>query len=505
MINNIVLKIKLLVFLFKIKKNFERLKLIKKEKTKKNKKAILFEFYFFDMLMVAFFLLIGFLNKHQFKIYFYYYSKNFLKRKIYSIYFKIFQNRIQKYLKVHILNTYSKDKKNFILSKKIFQRIASKEDIYNISYKGQKIGKYIYQSYCRDNMKYTIDISDKKLMKKIEDAINVYDNLNNFFKKNKIRSLIISHTVFIKYGVLALLAKKFKGNIYIIWRQKNNLFKRIKVSKNLIQSDNYKNFKKIFYKQKDKKKLIQSSKKMLKARLSGASDVLFRKNNSTSFDNKKLLILKKSKKPKILILPSCMFDAIMFFEESLFPDNYTWLRYLLNKSKETNFEWYLKPHPDGMLENERVYDKLKLEFPHIKFINKNISNLTFKRNNFSSMFTYQSNAILEFTYMRIPCVIVSDNLQSSFNYAKPILNLKKFDQMIMKADKLKMSKNFEEEIHQFNSIFYNFRSGSVNFYKSFEIDNFTKKHFFKDMDQIKYFYQKNFILKNKNKISNIAL
>ena len=72
-------------------------------------------------------------------------------------------------------------------------------------------------------MEYTVNINDMRLLTKIEDALNVLDNMNAFFKKNRVNKLVISHTVFIKYGLLAMLAKKYGSKIYIFWKQKKKL------------------------------------------------------------------------------------------------------------------------------------------------------------------------------------------------------------------------------------------------------------------------------------------
>jgi len=500
LLKSIIKKINLLIFLVRIKKNFKKLKSDPNEIKTTYKKSILFEFYFTDLIMLSLFLLLGLVNRKKYKMYFFFYSKNVLKRKIIFIFLKYFTISIKKYLNINTINTYLKRKKNLDVSMKIFKKLNTKEDIYKITYKNQKIGKYIYQSYCRDFMEYTVNINDRRLLTKIEDALNVLDNMNAFFKKNRVNKLVISHTVFIKYGVLAMLAKKYGSKIYIFFKEKNNLIKRLQISKNLVQADDYKNFKKIFYHQIDKNKLISFSKRKLNQTLSGKPDNLLRENGKSSFDKNKIFLFKNSNKPKILILPSCFFDAVMFFEKSLFPDNYTWLEYLLTKSKETNFEWYLKPHPDGVLENINVIKKFEKDFPHLNLIDKNTSNYSFKKAKFSSVFTYQSNAILEFAHMNIPSVIVSDNLQSSFNYAKPVMSLKKFDQMILNADKLKLNKSSRQEIYQFSSVFYNFMSKKVKFYNDFELRNESDDYLFGELHQINRYFKKQFYFEKKNKL-----
>ena len=88
LLKSIIKKINLLIFFVRIKKNFKKLKSDPNEIKKTYKKSILFEFYFTDLIMLSLFLLLGLVNRKKYKMYFFFYSKNFLKRKIIFIFLK---------------------------------------------------------------------------------------------------------------------------------------------------------------------------------------------------------------------------------------------------------------------------------------------------------------------------------------------------------------------------------------------------------------------------------
>ena len=484
-------------FCINLKKNFKN---FKSKKKSSKKKSLVFEFYFSDMFMVALFLLLGYINRDKYNIIFFFYSKNFIKKNIIYFTTNFFLKKLENYIDIKLINTYSRKKGNNSIAEKIYRKIKKKDDIYKINYKGIIIGKYIYQSYCRDYLEYTVNLGDKRLKRKIEDAINIFDNVNILFRKSKVESLFLSHTVFSKYGIVASLAKKYKSKIYIFYKLKNNRFKILKIAKNLVQGPDYKNFKNYFRQQKDKRYLINYSKKALRSLMFGKPDLIFRKKGRSSFNKNKEFELSNDKRKKIIILPSCFFDALSFFEKSLFVDNYTWLKHLLTKSKLTNFDWYIKPHPDGMSSNNRVYKKILKDFPHVKLLNKDISNRTFLKNKFVAMFTFQSNAVLEFTYMGIPTVMVSDNYHSKFSYGKPVLNLNQFNKKIINADRLKVKNEHFKEIHEFNSINLKDRYKKIYFTDLFKVSPKKKISLFSNYEDSKILFKKNFLSKNQKKI-----
>ncbi len=57
-------------------------------------------------------------------------------------------------------------------------------------------------------------------------------------------------------------------------------------------------------------------------------------------------ILKSSDKFKVIIFPHSFIDLPHVYGGSLFCDFYDWLIYILKISKNTNYEWYIKVHPD---------------------------------------------------------------------------------------------------------------------------------------------------------------
>ena len=99
-------------------------------------------------------------------------------------------------------------------------------------------------------MEKTIDIKDKRLIKFISEAITVVDTVKKFTEEKKIKKLFISHTIFIRYGIISKIVSNQNGDVYILYPVSKNGYLKdltlLRTSKELIQQRKILYFKKIF-------------------------------------------------------------------------------------------------------------------------------------------------------------------------------------------------------------------------------------------------------------------
>ena len=110
----------------------------------------------------------------------------------------------------------------------------------------------------------------------------------------------------------------------------------------------YKNYPIIFKKLKNKNKLHLLAKKRLKLRLGGqiGVDMLYSTKSAWSSNFFSEKIINKSNKIKILVVAHDFFDSPHSYGNNLFVDFYEWLIFLRDISLNTDYDWYIKTHPD---------------------------------------------------------------------------------------------------------------------------------------------------------------
>ena len=117
------------------------------------------------------------------------------------------------------------------------------------------------------------------------------------------------------------------------------------------------------------------AKKRLDLRLSGKIGVDMNYSLKSAY-NKNLLKhrqLVKSNRLKVLIATHCFFDSPHSYGFNLFSDFYEWLNFLGKLSIETNYDWYIKTHPDFLPGNIMIIKSIIKKYPKIKLLKANIS------------------------------------------------------------------------------------------------------------------------------------
>ena len=111
---------------------------------------------------------------------------------------------------------------------------------------------------------------------------------------------------------------------------------------------------------------IKKAKERIEKRFSGEVGVDMGYSKKSAFTAPaKDRLLSESNKIKVLIAPHCFFDSPHPFGLNLFPDVFEWLEELVLISSKTDYEWYIKTHPDFIVETKTlVEDFFK---PHSKF------------------------------------------------------------------------------------------------------------------------------------------
>ena len=73
-----------------------------------------------------------------------------------------------------------------------------------------------------------------------------------------------------------------------------------------------------------------------------------------------------------------MIDSPHAFGNWFFSDFVDWLEYLGRISEKTNYEWYIKPHPNNLRRNKEFIDYYLKKYPKFKLVPPNTSHYSLK-------------------------------------------------------------------------------------------------------------------------------
>ncbi|MDC0046850.1 hypothetical protein OAJ20_04395 [Candidatus Pelagibacter sp.] len=361
---------------------------------------------------------------------------------------------------------------------KLLKKIKDKESILNLFFDDIHVGDLIYDTYLKRFRKPTINFSDHTINKLVIDFYNLYQYWKEYFRKNKVKSVVGVHSPY-AYGLILKIAIKRKIPTYVV----SNRFIYKLNNEMMYMHGNFRNYKKKFRLLNKKTQNLgkQISKNRINLRLQGIAgaktDLITSQVSSFNLRFKKRII-RNSKKLKILISPHDFFDAAHIWGNTLFSDFYDWLNYLGKISNKTNYDWYIKNRPNHP-------GKFKLYQPHTdrlikKFVREH-KNITLLPNNYPHnqivsegidfVLTCHGSVAMEYANYKVPVINASTN-NPHINYDFNInpKNLKSYKYIIKNLIKYK---NFKNKI-KLEDVYEYYFMRHIYSDKNWLIDNLSK-------------------------------
>jgi hypothetical protein len=330
--------------------------------------------------------------------------------------------------------------------KKILPKLKYKTDLLKLRIKKVLIGDLIYDSYLKDHKISTIDLKSKNFIKFLKNNIKRFYYWDIFFKNNNVLHIIVSDTVYKGSIILRIAAFKKIISYQCNW---DNIYK-IDQS-NISAYGKFKYYKEEFAKlSKNQKSLaLQVAKKRIEKRFKGIiglDDMIYR--NKTSFHSNYLNknVLLRNKNTKILIASHCFLDAPHVYgpQHTIFPDFYEWLSYLYKISRETNYEWYIKPHPDSYSDSDLILMDFLKNKPEFNIIPKDTSHIQIVKEGIDCVLSVYGTVGWEYAYFKVPVInATKNNPHTLFDFNLHAKDLKDYKNMILNFKKLKI--NFDKK------------------------------------------------------------
>jgi hypothetical protein len=365
------------------------------------------------------------------------------------------------------------------------------------------VGDILYDSYLKCYNCPTINIQDLRFKSFFKNFLFLYFYWNNYFKINNVKAVVVLHHTYLTglplRVAIAAGAKAIVANIGKIYQLNK---------KNIYPYKEYLNYKKKFsgFSNKNKISYLKIANKEILMKFSGDLRRMeyllvpsFRLKTGLKEN------LEKSKKLKILISPHMFSDSPHFLGNSLFPDCYEWLIFLFNFSKITDYEWYIKLHPEiTQVKFDNTYfivKNLLKKYSHIKWIPPETSHNTLIKEGINFVFTVNGSIGSEYPYFNVPVINASLNnphIKYNFNYHPKNIAQLKF--LILNLNKLK-KKIYKREVLEFffmHKIFYGKSWLGINIYEFMKKNSFNYRDLYSNKNAynilISSLYEKNFFI-----------
>jgi len=349
----------------------------------------------------------------------------------------------------HIITSLDKDQKRRMkeINSEIIPGLKTKQDIFNLRVMDIWVGVDIYESYLKDYNKPTIYLDDPRLFKMIEKGISLVIFWEDYFFKNKIKAVIASHDCYLCFDVACKVAYKYKVPVYF-----PNALYIIRTESPHTAYSHFINYRQMFQKLpgEERKKAITIAKQQLNRRLNGEIGVDMPYSTKSAFhpDGNNGTILRKSGNIKVLICSHCFYDNPQGYCGILFLDFYEWLNYLGKISERTNYDWYLKMHPDPLPGTLEIIQGILARFPKITLIPYETSFHQLVKEGLDFILTVYGSVGGECPLLGVPVINAGYNPRIAYDFNWHPKSLEEYEYYLLNLDKLHKDIK-EEDIYEF--------------------------------------------------------
>jgi hypothetical protein len=388
--------------------------------------------------------------------------------------FKSFNTQEILYLNLTQLQLKERDR----LFNKIYPDLKTKKDVEDLSIEGTLIGDLIYDSHLMKNKVPTVNIKDLSFQESLKQSLGIYIFWRDYFDTHDVKAVNVSHCVYNNAIILRLATQK---NIPAYQISATHAY--YLTGKNLWAYDDFYYFPEEFRKfpQEEQRSGLLMAEKRLARRFDGEVGVdmsYSTKSAYTKSNNEK--VLSESDRIKILIATHCFFDSPHPYGVNLFPDFYEWLTFLGEISEKTDYNWYIKTHPDFLPGNTIIINEFTRKYSKFNLIPAGTSHHQIIEEGINFALTVHGTIGFEYAALSAPVINASMcNPHIAYNFNIHPKSVEEYEKILLDLPNQKLNIDVNEvyEYYYMKFINNNVENWLFNDYVGFinEIGGYTKQ------------------------------
>lgn len=284
-------------------------------------------------------------------------------------------------------------------------RLHSLRDLEDLKINGVWVGDLIYDTYLARRRKPTIDLRSPDFNDLLLELIGAFVFWGDFLDQRDVRGINVSHCV---YDVALPLRLAVHRGIPVFQTSATHLYH--------LTQDNLFAYNDFFYFREKFASLpgsvqeagLAEAKRRIERRFAGEVGVDMAYSTQSAFGAKRHdRLLRPSSRKKILIATHCFFDSPHSYGNNVFPDFYEWLDFLGRMSECTDYDWYIKTHPDYLPGTKEIIDALVIKYPKFTLLPSDSSHHQIIAEGIDVALTTYGTIAFEYAALGIPVINAS--------------------------------------------------------------------------------------------------
>lgn len=328
------------------------------------------------------------------------------------------------------------------ISRDLRPTLRTKQDVFGLEVLGVVIGIDIYESYLRE-YKPTVFLDDPRLFELVDEGIMLVIFWQAYFRTHRVAAVVVSHDCYLQPDVVCKVAYQAGVPVYL-----PNIRGIVYAQRPRTVYACVENYRHMFSRLPldEQRHGIALAKRQLERRFEGEIGVDMPHATKSAFvstgDEKR--VLKESDRIKVLICSHCFYDNPHGLGDMLFLDFYDWLRYLGSIAERTNYDWYLKVHPDPLPGTLETIREILAEFPKITLIPHTTSHLQLAREGIDFALTVYGSVGHEYPALGVQVINAAYNLRVAYDFNWHPKSREEYEYYLLNLDKLHKEIRLEE-------------------------------------------------------------
>lgn len=319
--------------------------------------------------------------------------------------------------------------------------LKTKEDLLQLRVQGVWIGVEIYESYIGRLREPTVRLDDPRLREFVEEGVGALIFWLDFFARHDVVAVVVSHDSYLEY-VITKVAFEKRVPVYMpsAWRI-------VRIDRPYAAYEHFKEYRRMFQRldSDEQDRALALARERLDLRFRGEVGVDMPYSKASAFGAVGSgPVLRPGDKTKVLICTHCFFDNPQCFGGTLFVDFYEWLQFLGRMSERTDYDWYLKTHPDPLPGTDEVIQDILARFPRITQIPSNTSHHQLVRDGLDVVLTVYGSVGHELPALGVQVVNAGYNPRIAYDFNWHARTLGEYEDYLLQLDGLEKPIDLEQ-------------------------------------------------------------
>jgi hypothetical protein len=320
----------------------------------------------------------------------------------------------------------------------VLGRIHGTRDIEDLHVDGVWIGDLVYDTFLMTYRKPTIDPTTLLFRNFLLESLELFVYWDEYLTANDVRGINVSHCV---YNIAMPLRLAVHREIAVFQTNLTHVYRMSK--RDLFGYNDFFHFPTRFaaVPADVRKAGLRVAEARIQRRFAGEVGVDMSYSTKSAYGAARHeRLLQESSKTKVLVATHCFFDSPHSYGKNTFPDFYEWLEFLGKMSERTDYEWYIKTHPDYLPGTKEIIDAFVVRYPKFSLLPSDASHMQIIAEGIDFALTSYGTIGFEYAALGVPVINASmNNPHIAYNFNMHARDVEHYRELLENLDTLEFA------------------------------------------------------------------